>query len=139
MKFLFVAMMTLMLTSVFAQNHNHYGVQSAKNEVHAEANNKFRLTEDLKVRMDKITSMMKEAMKSKNDSKVLAVYGTRMTETVDEIFKTCKLEPAADVAIHPYLALIYEGAAELKNGKFDNGHAKIHKALMSYEKLFSLK
>ncbi len=139
MKLLIVAIMSLGLTSAFAQGHDHHAPGAKKTEKHVESNKKFKPTEDLKIRMEKIDSLMKEAMKKKKDSKALASYGTSITETVDDIFKTCKLEPAADEAIHPSLALIYEGGEELKKGKFDAGHTKIHEALKTYENLFSLK
>jgi hypothetical protein len=51
---------------------------------------------------------------------------------VQDIFKSCKLAPDADAAIHPILAEILEGAYMLKKGDEKNGHEKIHKALLKY-------
>jgi hypothetical protein len=53
--------------------------------------------------------------------RLLSHTADKITETVNDIFKTCKLEPEADAAIHPSLGLILDGASEFKNGQFENG------------------
>ena len=79
---------------------------------------------------------MKELSKKKEDVKSVKEYGVKLTNTVNDIFKTCKLEPEADAAIHPALVLILDGAGDFKSGKYESGHKKIHEALLAYEKLF---
>lgn len=60
----------------------------------------------------------------------------KIEATVQDIFKTCKLSPEADAAIHPILAEVLDGAALLKSSQKKSGHQKIHKALTKYEQLF---
>lgn len=62
--------------------------------------------------------------------------GQEVEATVKDIFANCKLEPAADAAIHPVLAEILNGANLLKKGDAKGGHDKIHHALLKYEELF---
>jgi hypothetical protein len=101
------------------------------------AGKKFKPTEDLKVRMEKILILMKELGPKKNDSKAVQAYGGKLTDVVNDIIKTCKLDPDADAAIHPSLGSILEGSDEFKKGNYESGHLKIHEALLDYEKLFS--
>lgn len=136
MKIALIAMLSLIVSFAHAQNHDHHSGHTKKNEKSALANKQFEPTKDLKIRMEKVLGLMKELSKKKDDVNSVKQYGAKITETVNDIFKTCKLEPEADAAIHPSLGLILEGAAEFKNGKYESGHKKIHEALLDYEKLF---
>lgn len=78
---------------------------------------------------------------SKNGSvtekkKLVVATGSSVESVVHDIFKSCKLAPDADAAIHPILAQILDGAAMLKKGDEKNGHEKIHNALLKYEENF---
>ncbi len=66
----------------------------------------------------KIEKIQKLAENSQKDT------GVRIESTVNEIFQTCKLAPAADAALHPILAKILDGAGDLKEGKATRGRAK---------------
>lgn len=136
MKKLILAFTVLTLSPTFAQNHSDHAKPSKKDVKQTHSDGKFKTPEDLKIRMSKILSLMMELEGKKKDAKELVAYGNSMTEVVNDIFKTCKLEPAADAAIHPSLGLILQGASEFKNGKFDSGHSKIHDAFLNYEKHF---
>ncbi|NUN06528.1 MAG: hypothetical protein HUU57_12285 [Bdellovibrio sp.] len=136
MKFIIVTLLTFVMSFAYAQNHDHHAGHSKKIEKIVSSNKQFKPTDDLKVRMEKILNHMKELSKKKEDLKSVKEYGNKLTDTVNDIFKTCKLEPDADAAIHPTLGLILEGAEDFKIGKYESGHKKIHKALLDYEKLF---
>ena len=136
MKYLIITIIFLALNSVFAQNHGDHSKHVKKDTKQINSNKKIKTTEDLKIRMEKIISLMKELKDKKNDSKEVAKYSKSITETVNDIFKNCKLEPAADMAIHPLLGLILEGTTEIEKGKYDAGNAKIHEALLGYDKQF---
>ncbi len=57
---------------------------------------------------------------------------------VQQLFAQCKLEPAADAALHGVLALIIEGSAGLRVAAGDDhAWAKLQKALALYPKRFS--
>lgn len=86
--------------------------------------------------MEKILNLFKELNLNKDDVKVVKSYGDKITDTVNDIFKTCKLEPEADAAIHPSLGLILDGASEFKKGQFESGYKKILEAFLEYEKMF---
>lgn len=130
---IFITLMLLITNFAYGQNHTHH---TNKNNNQTEIKKQFVPTKDLKVRMEKILSFMKELKSKKDDVKIVKEYGTKLTDTVNNIFATCKLEPDADAAIHPSLGLILDGAQEFKNGKYESGHKKIHEALLDYEKLF---
>lgn len=136
MKIIIVTLLSFIMSFAYAQNHDHHAGHSKKIEKQASSNKQFKPTDDLKVRMEKILNHMKELSKKKEDVKSVKVYGNKLTDTVNDIFKTCKLEPDADAAIHPALGLILDGAEDFKNGKYESGHNKIHEALLDYEKLF---
>jgi hypothetical protein len=136
MKIILIALLISVTNFAIAQNHDHHSGHGKKISNKIESKNKFVPTNDLKVRMEKILNLMKELNHKKNDVKVVASYADKITETVNDIFKTCKLEPEADAAIHPLLGLILDGASEFKKGQFENGHKKIHEALLDYEKMF---
>lgn len=136
MKIAIITALTLVVSFASAQHHHHHSGHPKKTEKQGPAKKKFVPTDDLKVRMEKVLGLMKELGKKKSDVKSVKEYGNKLTETVNDIFKTCKLEPEADEAIHPVLGLILEGAEEFKHGKYESGHKKIHEALLDYEKLF---
>lgn len=141
MKFLLIAALILSVQLVNAEDHHHQSSsEHAKNsKVQDLGSKKFVPTADLKVRMEKILNLMKELRDKKSDAKAVREYGDKVSDTVKDIFKTCKLEPAADAAIHPVLAKVLRGTKELKNGHYDAGHKEIHESLLDYEKLFSHK
>lgn len=136
MKILTIALLSLIVSAAIARNHEHHAEHVKKNEKQIVPTKKFKPTVDLKVRMEKILGFMKELSEKKSDVKIVKEYGVKLTDVVNDIFKTCKLEPEADQAIHPSLGLILEGAEDFKNGKYEIGHKKIHEALLDYEKLF---
>ena len=137
MKITLVVLLIGVTNIAIAQNHDHHSRDGKQISSKAESKNKFVPTGDLKVRMEKILNLMKELNPKKDDVKVVKSYGDKITETVNDIFKTCKLEPNADAAIHPSLGLILDGASDFKNGQYESGHKKIHEALLGYEKMFN--
>lgn len=136
MKIAIITILSLIVSFASAQNHHHHGDHGKKAEKQVTTNKQFIPPEDLKIQMEKILNQMQELSKKKDDLKSVKEYGGKITNTVQEIFKTCKLESEADAAIHPSLGLILEGAGELKKGKYESGQKKIHEALLDYEKLF---
>ena len=134
--FLTVALLIVANIAV-AQSHDHHSGHGKQISNKTESKIKFTPTSDLKVRMEKILSLMKELNPKKDDVKVVKSYGDKITETVNDIFKTCKLDSDADAAIHPSLGLILDGASDFKNGQYESGHKKIHEALLGYEKMFN--
>lgn len=140
MKFIIALLITFTVSVASAEEHkDHSKHSSAKSAKHNTAAKKFVPTEDLKVRMEKILALMKTLNDKKDKSKNLKDSGVKLENIVDDIFKTCKLAPEADEAVHPALALILDGADEFKKGKYDSGHKKIHEGLLDYEKSFSHK
>lgn len=145
MKAFAIALLFLIVNTANAQDHDHDHHHHFDHNHHSdhgnsgkvESSKRFTPTDDLKVRMEKILGLMIELKSKKDDVKIVKEYGGKVTETVRDIFKTCKLEPEADAAIHPALGLILSGASDLKNGKYESGHNKVHKALLDYEKLFN--
>lgn len=137
MKITLIVLLMFVVNNSIAQNHDHHSRHGKQISNKTESKNKFVPTSDLKVRMEKILNLMKELNPKKDDVNVVKSYGDKIIEIVNDIFKTCKLEPDADAAIHPSLGLIFDGASEFKNGKYDSGHKKIHEAFLDYEKLFN--
>ena len=136
MKITLIAILSFFLSIAQSQDHKHHETHSKKHEKQVVTGKQFKPTDDLKVRMEKILNLMKESSKKKDDIKSIKEYGSKLTDTVNDIFKTCKLEPEADAAIHPALGLILQGANDFKKGQYESGHKKIHEALLEYEKLF---
>lgn len=136
MKTIIIVSLILVANVASAQSHDHHQSHSKKSDNHLEIKKQFKPTDDLKVRMEKVLSLMMELKLKKDDVKSIKEYGDKLTHTVNDIFKTCKLDPEADEAIHPSLGLILDGAEEFKKGQYDSGHKKIHEALLDYEKLF---
>lgn len=129
--------LTMVCTTAIAQDHS----QHTKKDHHETkvSGKKLQPTADLKIRMEKISGLVKELKAKKGDVKSAQEYGVKISDVVSDIFKTCKLEPAADEAIHPVLANILDGSEDLKKGSTDQGYNKIHKSLLDYQKLFSVK
>lgn len=111
-------------------HHEHTEIKETSPKV------RFVPTDDLKVRMDKVLGLSKELSGEKVDSKSASHIGKKIQETVNDIFKTCKLEPKADAAIHPALGKILSGTRDLQSGKVEEGRKKIHESLLLYGKLF---
>lgn len=120
------------------QSHEHHKAAATSVNSEVKPGTKFTADDTLKPRMEKILTTMKTLHESGNSKKVgkVKAAGKVVKETVQDIFKNCKLEPAADAAIHPILAEMLEGAELLKKGKGDEGHEKVHQALLKYEELF---
>jgi hypothetical protein len=135
-----VVLISLVLINMaWAESNDHHS-KHGKKEARAETvDRKFKTTNDLKIRMDKIVKITNEIAALKLDSAKAKIVGEKIEVTVNDIFKTCKLPPAADEAIHPILGSILEGADDLKQGKITQGHDRIHHAILNYEKIFSLK
>lgn len=120
-----------------AQEHSGHSTQTKKSERSNQAIKKFNATEDLVVRMEKISTLLKILEKKKRGPNVIKEYGGEITGVVNDIFKVCKLEPEADAAVHPILGLILDGAADFKKVEYASGRQKIQKAFIDYEKRFS--
>jgi hypothetical protein len=97
---------------------------------------KFATDDNLRVRMAAVLNTMK-AMHDAGAKVNLSETGTKIETTVQDIFKKCKLEPAADAAIHPILAELLKGADLFKKGNEKEGHEIIHNALLRYEDFFN--
>lgn len=137
MKIINITLLSLVMNHAYAQTHEHHPAHDIKLEKPTEVNKKFNSPSDLKIRMEKILSLVGELKEKNKNSKVLVEYGNKITNTVNDIFKTCKLEPEADGAIHPALSLILEGTEEFKKRNYSSGNSKIHEALLDYEKRFT--
>ncbi len=112
--------------------HNHHGEAAAPVIKPAQ---KFATDDNLRMRMTAVLNTMK-AMHDADAKVNLAETGTKIEATVQDIFKKCKLEPAADAAIHPILAELLKGANLFKKGNEKEGHETIHNALLRYEDFF---
>ena len=117
-----------------ADQHNHHDEQKTEANVSKPAK-KFTTDENLRVRMTTILNTMK-AMHDSGAKINLTETGAKIEATVQDIFKKCKLEPAADAAMHPILAELLKGADLFKKGKEKEGHEIIHNALLRYEDFF---
>jgi len=117
-----------------AGGHHHHEEGAAATKVTKPAK-KFSTDENLRVRMTTILNTMK-VMHDAGKKEKLADTGAKIEATVQDIFKTCKLEPAADAAIHPILAELLKGADLFKKGNEKEGHEIIHNALLRYEDFF---
>lgn len=134
-KFVFISILFFVSFATAVDHHSSHKEKKAEQNL---VNRKFIATSDLRIRMNKILSLTKELNPKKDDVKTVKSYGDKITETVNDIFKTCKLEPDADAAIHPPLGLILEGASDFKNGNYESGYKKIHEAFLNYEKMFKI-
>lgn len=127
---------TIQLTHAQDHHHSHHSHDESSSEHTAPEGTRFTPTDDLRVRMDQLLKLYKQLSKNKIDAKVASDLGTKIQATVNDIFKTCKLEPQADAAIHPALGKILAGARDLKSGKTEEGRKKIYESLLLYGKLF---
>lgn len=142
MKKIAVLLLSVSLFNIqsFAQESDHHkGHHQPQAATQVKSDKKFVADDNLKSRMGAVLDAVKalEAAgvnKNKNDSVIEA--GKKIEATVNDIFKTCKLEPDADAAIHPILADLLKGASFFKKGNAKEGHEKIHKALLKYEETF---
>lgn len=138
----FFTLLTLVLTvslQVTAQSHDHHSHESEPMHTSEEGDSgvgKFQADETLKPKMEFILKAAKSLHEKGIQKASVVEVGATIEGTVNEIFKTCKLEPKADAAIHPILADLLKGAAKLKAGKQKQGQEIVHKALQSYTKRF---
>lgn len=119
----------------YAAENSHHSHGGSSNASEVKPDKKFIADEALKERMNSILSAMQKLNKTGSASekkKEVITTGGRVESVVQDIFKSCKLAPDADAAIHPILAEILEGANLLKKGDEKNGHERIHKALLKY-------
>ncbi|MBK9294283.1 MAG: hypothetical protein IPM57_07540 [Oligoflexia bacterium] len=114
-----------------AQNDHHHNNHNVVETTKANPAQRFTVDQDLRTRMDQIMNNIATA------STLLA--GQKIEQNVQDIFKNCKLEPAADKAIHSVLAEILAGANLLKKGDQKKGTEKIQAALLKYKELFDHK
>ena len=114
--------------------HHHHDEHAATAPV-AKPAKKFATDDNLRVRMTAILNTMK-AMHDAGAKVNLPETGAKIETTVQDIFKKCKLEPAADAAIHPILGELLKGADLFKKGNEKEGHQIIHNALLRYEDFF---
>lgn len=128
-------LLTLSMNFVMAEHdhsHAHKGhTKKEKVQKNKNAKKTFKATEDLSSRMKKI-----EAISKKIDAKNAKTSGKEITDVVNDIIKTCKLDQEADEAVHPILGKILEGANNLSEGKIKQGKLKIKNNLRRYKKLF---
>ena len=117
MKIAIIILLGLVMGYSNAQQHDHHSEKKTKTTQKTEAGKKFKSTNDLKFRMQKILDLMKKLEDEKSDSKKVADYGVIISDVVQDIIKTCKLDPEADAAIHPTLGLILEGTEDFKKNK----------------------
>ncbi len=123
----------------FALENSHHGHQSSSQTKEHKLSKKFIPSDALKERMITILKVLGNLSKSGSSSEIkkrTVFAGKKVESTVHDIFRSCKLAPDADAAIHPILAQILDGATMLKNGDKKNGHEKIHRALLKYEENF---
>lgn len=139
MKLLLSLFIVLSSQVVLAQHDHHHGHKKTTDKVKSLVVKKFIPTSDLSTRMDKIQSLVIELNAKKDDAKEVKAYGGKISDVVMDIMSTCKLEPAADEAVHPILEKILEGTEDYKNNKYEAGHKKMHESLSSYKEIFSLK
>ena len=128
MNFINILAFVLVLFSgvAFAQAHHHPGHHTSHRAA-VKAGQTFVATEDLKVRMEKIIKLSENLNEQSAEP---------VAEVVKDIFKTCKLEPQADEAVHPILAKILSGAQDLKAKDVKKGTQKIKESIRQYQKLF---
>lgn len=122
-------------THSFAENVSHHHHHQAP----AKPAKKFIADKNLKKRMSAVLETMMALHKNESmdvKKEYLTEIGGKIELTVQDIFKSCKLAPDADAAIHPILAEILDGAAMLKRGLRKDGSKKIHEALLKYESYF---
>ncbi len=119
-----------------ARHGHHQQEKVVANGAHPEK--KFLPDKTLQTHMETILSTMKALGKAPSqDRKVLLKKtGQKLEKAVQDIFKNCKLAPAADAAIHPVLANILKGAKLIGDGNEGTGHEMVHQALLDYEKYF---
>lgn len=115
--------------------HEHHHDQSIASKPVEKPAQRFVADSDLQKGMSQILLIMKGLHKAKDNS-ALKIVADKLDLTVANIFKTCKMEPKSDAALHPVLADITEGAALFKKGRKEEGHEKIHQALLRYEEFF---
>lgn len=116
-----------------AGEHHHHDEHAAAPV--AKPAKKFATDDNLRVRMTTVLNTMK-VMHDAGAKVNLPETGAKIEATVQDIFKKCKLEPAADAAIHPILAELLKGADLFKKGNEKEGHEIIHNALLRYEDFF---
>ena len=138
MKLLIFLLTSLLLNfTTLAEDHSQHDGHSATPA--AKPEKKFAADDKLKKRMVILYKAMSELHKTEDrrHPKIKAKHiAQRIEKTVQDIFKTCKLEPTADKALHPILASILDGTRLLKKGETLEGHEKIHTALLNYENYF---
>lgn len=117
-----------------ARGHHHHDENAAAAKVSKPAQ-KFATDENLRMRMTSILNTMK-VMHGAGAKVDLTQTGAKIEVTVQDIFKKCKLETAADAAIHPILAQLLKGADLFKKGNSKEAHEIIHNALVRYEDFF---
>lgn len=91
----------------------------------------------LKTQMDSVLATVTDLENSKQPSALTAKKaGKKIDSAVNEIFRTCKLPPDLDSAIHPLLAEILKGATALKKGQREVGLQKLKETLEIYQQRF---
>ncbi len=123
----------------FATESVHHDHDSKTKGTEIKLSKRFLADDSLKKRMNSILEEMEKLTKIESvpeKKKQVVITGSSVETIVQDIFKSCKLAPDADAAIHPILAQILKGAAMLKKGEGKNGHKKIHEALLRYEDNF---
>ena len=139
MKTQFITVSVLLAAALFGchrkeEEHHRHDVHTAAGPVVKPAK-KFATDDNLRLRMTAVLYTMK-AMFHAGAKVNLPETGAKIEATVQDIFKKCKLEPAADAAIHPILAELLKGADLFKKGNEKEGHEIIHNALVRYEDFF---
>ncbi len=148
----FLATSLLLSAAAHAADHGHHHGQ--KNDQSTDQKNdrssvapeakkpakKFLADEALSKRMDLVTEAMMKLHESPSGGvtkQQLTEAGKKIESTVQDIFKSCKLAKDADMALHPILATLLDGAGSYKKGDEKKGHELVHKALEQYAEYFS--
>jgi hypothetical protein len=117
-----------------ADEHAHHDHHNDKTQI-SKPEKKFATDKTLRLHMSEVLNTMK-LMHDSGTKVNLPETGAKIELTVQNIFKECKLEPAADAAIHPILADLLKGADLFKKNNEKEGHEIIHNALLQYEDFF---
>jgi hypothetical protein len=83
------------------------------------------------------TDLLAHAAMGHMDATQVKAQAAELKSAVDTMFAECKLEPAADAALHPLLARVLTASAAMADGEYDAAaHADLKAVLARYAELF---
>jgi hypothetical protein len=83
------------------------------------------------------TDLLAHAAMGHMDATQVKAQAAELKSAVDTMFAECKLEPAADAAVHPLLARVLTASAAMADGEYDAAaHADLKAVLVRYAELF---